>query len=305
VDPLQREDDEGEFEEFSLGQTPAETNGPGRIRQPQQEIPCPSCGSANPASNRHCEECGARLSQGSLPVAPRPGVQTTAGVRAAVGISGVLVVVVLAVILVSVFGGGEDGTGDTVASDTTSTTVRREPVALEPLSVRCSVAGISGLDCDNLWDGDPTSEYQFNWVDFTAESVDNPTITITFPERVIARSVVWHNITDATRFQQNYRVARLSISDQSDISAQAEVTNQAGQQVITYVSFATFDITIEITQVHDAQQAAENIFEELAIAEIEVWGYPADEAPTTGSPTETTGETTTETTGDTTTETTG
>ena len=67
---------DGNYEEFELGAPPpaVERSNPGR-----GEVTCPSCGANNPANNRHCQECGARLSQGPLPTAPRPAVQATAG----------------------------------------------------------------------------------------------------------------------------------------------------------------------------------------------------------------------------------
>ena len=88
--------------EFSLsGEPPIEVpQAPARF--PRNEIQCPSCGSPNPTTNRHCEECGARLSQGPLPVAPRPAVQATAGVRAVLAIAGLLTTVVIIAIVAGV-----------------------------------------------------------------------------------------------------------------------------------------------------------------------------------------------------------
>jgi hypothetical protein len=295
IDPLQRDGGSpDEFEEFALGDTPADPDaaGPRSVRQPQHETPCPSCGSLNPASNRHCEECGARLSQGTLPVAPRPAVQTTAGVRAAIGISGVLVLVILAVLLVNVFGGEEEdpsAAGDTLVppGETTTTVVRRESEPLQPLDVTCSVEGISGLNCDNLVDGDPATEYQFDWVDL--DPTTTVTVTMVFDQEVVVRQILWTNITDETRFQQNYRVARLSISDDDNVPLPIELENVPGQQAIPYTSFPTFRLEIELTDVHSAQEAEGEVFNELAIAEIEVWGFPADLAPDAGTGTDPTG----------------
>ncbi len=44
---------------------------------PVEQVPCPSCGAYNPAYNRHCEQCGARLTKEALPVAPAPMVRAT------------------------------------------------------------------------------------------------------------------------------------------------------------------------------------------------------------------------------------
>ena len=229
-----------------------------------------------------------------MPVAPRPAVQTTAGVRAAMGISAVLVVVILAVILVNLFGGDEGGTETTVVAEGASTTVtvRSEPVPLSVLAVECSVDGISGFDCSNLTDGvtDRTGEYQFNWVQLEAGT--NPTITLKFAEQVLIRSILWTNIEDADRFQQNWKVQRIAISDDSEIPLPTELNNEAGAQVIPYVSLPTFELTIELTEAYSAVAVGDNVFEELGIAEIQVLGNPAEGAATPA----TTGATTSETT---------
>lgn len=301
VDPLQN-GDAGDFEEFSLGATPNdEPSAPTRI--PRQEIQCPSCGAPNPASNRHCEECGARLSQGALPVAPRPAVQTTAGVRAAMGISAVLLVVILAVVLVNVFGGDDDASTTTsiAANGTTTTTARLEPVSLTVLDVECnigseSIEAIAGFECGNLIDGNTgrDGEFQFNWVNL--EPGVSPTITLKFAEQVSIRSIVWSNIEDADRFAQNYKVQRVSISDDTDIPLPAELDQEAGSQVIPYVSLPTFELVIEITSAFGATDVDGNVFEDMAIAEIEILGNPAGAgaappttAATTGDTTDTTG----------------
>ena len=97
IDPTEPGIDEenGDFEEFSLSGEPPVDEPQAPARFPRSEVQCPSCGSPNPTTNRHCEECGARLSQGPLPVAPRPSVQATAGVRAVLAIAGLLTVVVI------------------------------------------------------------------------------------------------------------------------------------------------------------------------------------------------------------------
>ena len=82
------------YEEFSLQTPPTQDTPPRPQSSPRGggggngsgnggPVDCPSCGAVNPANNRHCQECGARLRQGPLPTAPRPAVQATAGVRAA------------------------------------------------------------------------------------------------------------------------------------------------------------------------------------------------------------------------------
>src|SRR5688572_33503555 len=82
---------EEDYERFDLGSPP-----PPSYRDP---VICLSCGAQNAPTNRHCEECGARLSQGPLPAAPRPAVQATAGVRAVIAIGGLLLGVIVIALL--------------------------------------------------------------------------------------------------------------------------------------------------------------------------------------------------------------
>ncbi len=188
IDQLKPARSEGEdFEEFSLEEAPPEGEDVAApVRFPRSEIPCPSCGSSNPATNRHCEECGARLSQGALPVAPRPAVQSTAGVRAALAIGGVLILVVLISLLFNLFGGDDPTTtSSVVAADTTTTTAPvAGPIAI--LRAECSVEGLSGFDCRNLIDsGD--GEYQFNWE--RLESDQEVRIRLIFAEPMVVHKV--------------------------------------------------------------------------------------------------------------------
>ena len=65
-------------------------------------IRCPLCGTDNPPNNRHCEQCGARLQTGQLPVAPQPVIQTTAAMRTALIAGGLLVAVVVIAFVVKI-----------------------------------------------------------------------------------------------------------------------------------------------------------------------------------------------------------
>ena len=78
-------------------------------------LSCPSCGSANPDYNRHCEQCGARLSQEPLPVAAPPSLRTSPGGRALGVLAAVVLLVALAALIFNIFG------GETVAEPTTTT----------------------------------------------------------------------------------------------------------------------------------------------------------------------------------------
>lgn len=285
IDPLQAE--QPEFEEFALGEPDDEPAPPGPVRVPRQEVQCPSCGSSNPVTNRHCEECGARLFQGQLPVAPRPAVQTTAGVRAAMLIAVVLGVVIVAVVLANVFGGNTPAASTLASGSTTTTTALLPPAPVVPLSVDCTVEGLAGFPCDNLIDGEGL-EYQFNW-----EELDPGTevdITFTFAEPTEIAGLIFVNLEDEDRFAQNYRVADASIDDGTALAIPVTVPNTPGSNSIEYVSMRTNKLIITITGVHSAEERGGQVFSELAIEEIQILGRPARvNAPTdTTTPEETT-----------------
>lgn len=285
-----------DFEEFSLRDTPPAGGGapmedepPRRVRMPQSEIPCPSCGTPNPATNRHCEECGARLAQGALPVAPRPAVQATAGVRAAMAISALLLGVVVIAVLFNIIAGGDETPETTLAATTTTTTPAVEPAPIDILSVNCSVAGISGFECRNLIDtGD--LEYQINW-----ESLDESqdvTIELIFAEPMVVTGFEWENLPEGDRFYQNYRARGISVSDGAPNAVALPLTldDQPGAQFEEYASLRTLKLEITVDTVYLPQERNGQIFTELAVEGIRVIGYPAPTADTTTT-TATTGTT--------------
>lgn len=264
-----------EYEEFALGSEP-----PPQARQGNVTI-CPSCGAENAPGNRHCEECGARISQGPLPAAPRPAVQATAGVRAVIAIGGLLLGIIVIALLFQLFGG--DATTDTTAAaaDTTSTTVEtQQPEVLDPLDVQCSEEGLGSFTCNNLISGSD-SLYQVRWTDLetTGETL---TITIRFRTAVTISQIDWYNIgNDDTRFRRNYRARSLAISaDDALVDVQRELQNIPGRQIIPFSSLSTNQVTIEVNSAWPAELVDGQVFTELAIDEIEVLGRPAITGPT-------------------------
>ena len=204
VDPL----DETHFEEFTLSDSPPadddEPSAPVPLEtSTQQLVNCPSCGAANPAHNRHCEECGARITQGPLPVAPQPMIRTTAGARALAVILGVVAVVaVLAFAWNAIFGGDDEPVPEeTTTTPTTQGSASSEQFA--PISVTCSSTLEVAADrfaCDNLYDG--TDRY---WNDQSAQGRD-AVIEFTFAEPIAIEQIVFKNVVDDDAFRKNYRV---------------------------------------------------------------------------------------------------
>ncbi|MFP5331369.1 MAG: hypothetical protein ACLGHX_03255 [Acidimicrobiia bacterium] len=282
IDPTSETVDDGdEYEEFSLDDGPPAND---RLRPPvqvaSQTVACPSCGAANPDTNRHCEECGARLSQGALPVAPRPAVQATAGVRAAMAISGLLFGVVVIALLFNIFTGDDENPDDLAGSTstTTSTTIARVPEPIDILSADCSISGLSGFECRNLIDSE--REYQINWEALGEDDV--VTIDLIFPEPMVVTGFVWENLpADSDRFYQNYRARGITISTDTTNPLPDELDDEPGKQAREYVSMRTLSLRIQINTAYLPEERNGRVFTELAIAGIEVIGYPAGDVVTT------------------------
>lgn len=262
-----------EYEHFELGAAPPPGDDP--LPSRSTKTVCPSCGFENAPGNRHCEECGARLSQGPLPAAPRPAVQATAGVRAVIAIGGLLLGVILIALMFQLFG-GDDPSGTTApsAASSSTTTPPLEVDRLEPLDVECSVEGLGSFICENLISG-TDALYQINWPDHEATG-NILTITIRFRTAVAISRIDWHNISnDETRFLRNFRARALTISaDDSFSDIQNDLQNLPGVQEMKFSSLNTQQVTITVNSVWNAEIVDENVFPELAIDEIEVIGRP-------------------------------
>ncbi len=274
---------EGPYEEFSLDEPPegAAAAGEGHA-EGSRDVNCPSCGALNPPNNRHCQECGARLRQGPLPTAPRPAVQATAGVRAALAISGLLFGVIIIALLFNIFTGEDSEAADSTTTTSTTLPVIVEPGPIEILDETCVPEGIGSLICANLTSGTP-QEYQVSWEEVLLEEGE-VTITFTFLEPMAITEIQWTNIEDTTRFRQNYRARGVTISAQDSLSpVPVELADQQGTQVVRYSALNTAKLDLTIVSAYDAEIVEENRFDELAIDEITVIGRPV--TPTTTSST--------------------
>lgn len=274
------------FERFDLKEPPAEKAAPARPKPKGGSVQCPSCGAPNPSNNRHCEECGARLSQAPLPTAPRPAVQATAGVRAALAISGLLFGVVIIALAFNVFGGSDDPTDTTVAVTSTAAPVVEQNAPIAVIDTTCSVDGIGTFACTNLTSGTP-DQYQVNWEEIPEGELIK--IRLTFGQPMIVSQILWTGIIDPVKFQQNYRARGLVIAASDSLAPIAwELEDTPGQQVINFASVGANWIEIEIQSAYNASPVDGNAFREIAIDEITAVGRPAGQAATTSSTTSTT-----------------
>lgn len=277
---------DGNYEEFELGAPPPSTESPqGTARQQKQakqvkSVNCPSCGAVNPPNNRHCQECGARISQGPLPTAPRPTVQATAGVRAALAISALLFGVVVVALLFNAFNGNNSTpeTSTTVATSTSTSLAELGPI--DVIDTQCSVDGIGSFICKNLTSG-TDAEYQVTWEDLDPQEI---TIRLTFNQPMAIQRIDWYNLADDTQFRRNYRARGVLIEAQDSLQqTPIELTNDPGLQSIPYAAINANWVEITITSAYQAEVIDDNVFRELAIQEITVIGRPAS-TTTTAAP---------------------
>lgn len=275
---------DGNYEEFELSSPPPESErgrGGGL-----GEATCPSCGATNPANNRHCQECGARLSQGPLPTAPRPAVQATAGVRAALAISALLFGVVVVALLFNVFNGDDPvaGASTTVASATSTTIAELAPVDI--LDVECNQEGVGSFVCANLID-DSEAEYQFDYE--AVPEGEAITIRLIFDRPTVVQRIDWINLEDATRLKRNYRARGIVIeADNSLQPVLVQLEDLAGSQPVAFAALDATSIQITIESDFPAEVVDEERFTEMAIQELRVIGRPGGVTNGTNGATETT-----------------
>jgi hypothetical protein len=269
------------FEPFELeeGPPPEEEHAPPAPR-PQDEpaveeepgpvVACPSCGTTNPAYNRHCEACGARLGKGPLPVAPPPMVRATPGGRALGVLAAVVLLVALGALILNVVGGDDPVTATTVtAPPSTSVPPVQE---LQPTTVRASSELNATFAAQNLLDSDVTTEWQDQGL-----RGEGATLTFEFSQPVSITDIEFVNVADVDRFRQNFRIRgfKITVDDLAvEQSYQLEDVNTA--QRFPVQSVRTNVVTIEVTSTYAAEPAGERPpFSELALADIRFFGRVA------------------------------
>jgi hypothetical protein len=271
------------FEPFELGETPPESETPRRkppaptppapvapthaVNSDVPTIPCPSCGVQNPDFNRHCEQCGARLSQGPLPVAPAPSLRTSPGGRALGVLGAVVLLVALAALIFNVFRGGSD----VAESSTTTSSVTTIPVAaveLFPASVEAS-SFLNGHDPEHLIDGDADTD----WNDDGARGVD-AWLRFSFSRPVRITEIEMQDLFDDDRFKKNYKIqGYLITTDDLTIEISGRLVNTNDPQRVPIASVGTTELTIEVKSTYPAEPAGDRPpFNELALQSVRFFG---------------------------------
>ncbi len=270
------------FEPFELDEGPPPPEPPGAAAYqppspgegPVPQVACPSCGTPNPAYNRHCEQCGARLTKEPLPIAPAPLGRATPGAKALGVLVGAVLVVLLLAGLRSIWRSGTGDAEGTTTTSSSSTTVATATVPLLPTSVEAS-STLSGFPATNLIDGDPSTE----WQDQSLGGV-GATLTFRFAQPVAITYIEIQGITgDDDRFRQNYRMKGYEISvDDNTLKSTATVPDEPGPHRIEIASQETNRLELRILSAYAAQPIGDKPpFKELVIAEISFFGRAAAE----------------------------
>ena len=275
------------FEPFELGEAPTEPETPRRQPPPRQEttesqaivtpgmeepppvptVACPSCGAQNPDYNRHCEQCGARLSQDPLPVAPSPTLRSSPGGRALGVLVAVVLFVALAVLVYNVFR-SDEGTAASSTTTSTSTTVAAAAVELFPSSVEAN-SFLTGHEPEHLIDGDAETD----WNDDGARGVD-AWLRFTFAEPVRITEIELQNLFDDDRFKKNYKIqGYLITTNDLTIEISGRLTNTNDSQRVPIASLGTTELVIEVKSTYPAEPAGDRPpFNELALQAVRFFG---------------------------------
>ena len=250
---------------------------------PEAILTCPSCGVGQSATNRHCEQCGARLGQQRIAVAAPPLRSVSPGGRALGIIVVVIALVVVAALVIQAIRGGEepvDGQNPEEDSSTVSivTTVALGPLEeINPISITCSSEYNTNLGCGNLIDREDTY-----WNDQSLRGED-ARITVTFVNPVALEQVQIVHVGNEEKFRRNYRVRAVEIfaDDVPGVPFVDEIPNANDRpHAVSTPTNHTLQLEIRVTATWPSEALGGNqAFDELAIEELRFWGRVQDTKP--------------------------
>jgi hypothetical protein len=263
-----------ELEEYPTGAEPAGELAPLEpvapvLQEATPTVRCPSCGALNPAHNRHCEECGARLSQSPLPVAPPPMIRSTPGGRALGILFGVVLIVALFALFLNIFrGDGDETAGSTTTIVTSTTAANVTQTELQPASVEAS-SSLPSFEADQLIDGNPTTY----WNDDSQRGV-GATLTFTFAQPVAISEMELQNITEDGPFRRNYRIKDFQVTV-DDLAIELPYTMPDNNEPfrVPLKTLETRRLTLTVLDTYPGEPVGDQpSFIELALAEVRFFG---------------------------------
>jgi hypothetical protein len=237
------------------------------------QVYCASCGNPNDSANHHCEQCGARLARSQTPIAPQPMLRTTAGARALVVLSAIVLGVALLALVINVFGGDDGAMAESTTS--TPTSLATLPIAeLVPIRADCTLT-LDGFPCSALIDDDTDNRWNATDGGIGAE------LTFFFSPPVQITEMFVMNVEDEDRFNRNARIKGIEIviDDLSQATiVELDDTNTEPQR-IQIRSLRTSSLTVTITSAYPGTSFdGKESFPELALQGIQFFGRTAPEA---------------------------
>jgi hypothetical protein len=236
---------------------------------PVDSVACPSCGATNPSYNHHCERCGSRLSTDPMPIAPAPAARTSAGGRALGVLAAVVLVVALVALMVNIFRSGDaEVLGPDSSSTSTSTTLPVIVSEIVPTSVKAS-SEIVNFEATNLIDGDPETR----WNDESARGV-GAWIEFTFATPVQITEMEFQNVSDDTKFRQNYKIQGYTITvNDLNVPISGRLVNSNEPQRVRIASLETFTLRVDVSTTYPAEPVGDAPpFDELALEDVRFFG---------------------------------
>lgn len=237
---------------------------------PLDSVACPACGASNPPFNHHCERCGSRLSTEPMPLAPAPVGRTSPGFRALGVLAAVVLVVALVALMINIFRSGEASVAGPETTSTSTTTTQPVIVAeLTPASVTASTELSDGFGPENLLDGDPETR----WNDASARGV-GAWLEFTFATPVQITEMEFQNVTDDTKFRQNYKIQGYTITvNDLNVPISGRLVNSNEAQRVRIASLETFTLRVDISTTYPAEPVGDAPpFNELALEDVRFFG---------------------------------
>lgn len=248
--------------------------------QGSSQVSCSICWSANPASNRFCENCAARLGLRPGYTPARSGVRSTPFSGGVLTLSFVLGLLFLVVLLVIALGEDEDPSPTTVSPTVPATTSTSEsaapfsgdpagPRSLTPSEVVASSELSTEFAATNLVDGDTDTV----WRDASLNG-DDALLTFRFDQSVTLDAVVIIGIPDDEAFHRSFRIRGFRLDPGGGAPpVDDEVPDSPAPHRIDLGGIETTGIVLEVLSTHAAESHGEApAAEELAVAEVEIVG---------------------------------
>jgi len=206
-------------------------------------------------------------------------LRTTAGARALVVLSSIVLGVAVLALVINVFGGDDSIEAD--SSTSTVTSLATLPIGeLIPIRGDCTLTLSDAFPCEALWDDNDENRWNATAGGIGAE------LTFLFSPTVQITEMFLINVPDDERFARNARIKGIEIEiddlSQSTI-VELDDTNSEPQR-IQIRSLRTSSLTITITSAYPGTSFdGKEPFTELALQEIQFFGRTAPEASTPGS----------------------